>query len=221
MKRLVAAILSCALLGPMAHAQQPLDVDALKTRSDARDRTATRALAEAYYAGSGGVTQDFALAAQYFQRLSELGDVRAMTTLGLMYARGIGVPKNMAEAMNKWRFAASQRTPDSGAEYNLGVAYLRGDGIPADEAQALHWLRRAASRGHVLAQADLGVMYMEGTGTAKDEVQGAAWLIVAAERGDAAAQERLKLFSDRLSPAQVDEAHKRANQWLKQPDARR
>jgi len=221
MTRTLVLLLAWITIATAALAQQPLDVAALKQRADARDRNATRILAEAYYAGSGGVTQDFAQAAHYFQRLSELGDVRAMTTLGLMYARGIGVPKNMQEAMNKWRFAASQRTPDSGAEYNLGVAYLKGDGIPVDEAQALHWLRRAAARGHVLAQADLGVMYMEGTGTAKDETKGAAWLIVATERGDAAAQERLKGYSDRLTADKLDEAHKRANRWLKQPDARR
>lgn len=221
MRPRAALLLLWILIAGTALAQQPLDVEALKKRADARDRVATRTLAEAYYAGSGGVAQDFALAAQYFQKLSELGDVRAMTTLGLMYARGIGVPKNMAEAMNKWRFAAAQRTPDSGAEYNLGVAYLKGDGIPVDEAQAVHWLRRAAARGHVLAQADLGVMYLEGAGTAKDEVQGAAWLIIAAERGDAGAQERLKLYADRLGPERVDEAHRRAKKWLGPPEARR
>lgn len=215
------ALTACALVAAVAQAQAPLDVEALKQRAEARDRNATRTLAEAYYAGSGGIAQDFALAAHYFQRLSELGDVRAMTTLGLMYARGIGVPQSMSEAVKKWRLAASQPNPDAGAAYNLGVAYLKGEGIGADPAQAFSWMRRAAERGHVLAQSDLGVMYMEGNGTTRDDALGATWLVIAAERGDEGAQASLKHYADRLTPEKLDEAHKRAAEWIKRPAGRR
>lgn len=213
MKRASAAMLIlCAVLAA-AHAQQPLDVDALKQRAEARDRNATRTLAEAYYAGSGGVAQDFGLAVQYFQKLADLGDVRAMTTLGLMYARGIGVPKNVPEAMKKWRSAATRsHGADAGAAYNMAVVYLKGDeGVAQNPPYALDWMKRAAQLGHVLAQTDLGVMYMEGRGIASDDVVGAAWLVIAAERGDAGAQEKLKLYADRLTPEKLDEAYRRAN----------
>lgn len=212
MKRLVAAIVAWTVQISIALAQQPLDVEALKRRSAAGDRKATRALAEAHYAGSAGVAQDFARAAHYFEMLSKLGDVQALTTLGLMYARGIGVPKDVKEAVKKWRSAASRtHGADVGAEYNLAVTYLRGDdAVPANAKEALYWMKRAAENGHVLAQADLGVMYLEGAGIAPDDELGASWLIIAAERGDAGAQEKLKLHAERLTRETLDKAYARA-----------
>jgi len=199
-----------------AQAAQPVNADALKQRAAAGDRAAARTLAEGYYAGSDGLPQDFALAAHYFQVLSTLGDVRAMTTLGLMHARGIGVPKDMAEAVRKWRFAtANEKVADAGAEYNLGLAYRNADGIEADAAQSHYWMRRAARRGHVLAQTNLGLMYLEGFGTRRDATEGAAWLIVSARRGDAGAQEVLKHYADTLAPDALAEAHKRAAVYLR------
>jgi TPR repeat protein len=200
----------------MAHAAQIANVDSLKQRAAAGDRSAARTLAEGYYAGSDGLTQDFAQAAHYFQVLSNLGDTRAMTTLGLMYARGIGVSKNMAEAVRKWQFAAAnEKIADAGAEYNLGLAYRSGDGIDADAAKSHYWMRRAARRGHVLAQTNLGLMYLEGYGAQRDPAEGAAWLIVSARRGDVGAQDNLKRISDSLAPEILGEAHKRAAAYLK------
>lgn len=191
-------------------------VDTLKQRAAAGDRAAARTLAEGYYAGSDNLPQDFALAAHYFQVLSNLGDVRAMTTLGLMYARGIGVPRNMPEAVRKWQFAAAnEKAADAGAEYNLGLAYRNGDGIGADPSKSHYWMRRAARRGHVLAQTNLGLMYLEGFGTQRDPAEGAAWLIASARRGDAGAQENLKRLADSLPPDVLAEAHKRAAAYLK------
>lgn len=205
-----------------AHPAQVAGVDDLKQRAAAGDRAAARTLAEGYYAGSDGLPQDFALAARYFQVLSNLGDVRAMTSLGLMYARGIGVPKNMAEAVTKWHFAtANEKIADAGAEYNLGLAYRTGDGIAADAAKSHYWMRRAARRGHVLAQTNLGLMYLEGYGTRRDPAEGAAWLIVSARRGDAGAQDNLKRFADALTPEILDDAQKRAADYLRGPGAAR
>ena len=54
---------------------------------------------------SGGVSgQSF----EETKRLAEQGDVYAQTVLGLMYARGEGVPENDAEAVKWYRLAAEQ-----------------------------------------------------------------------------------------------------------------
>lgn len=212
--RILVLLLLLATSG--SQAAQSAGIDTLKQRASAGDRTAARTLAEGYYAGSDDLPQDFALAAHYFQVLSNLGDVRAMTTLGLMYARGIGVPKNMAEAVTKWHFAtANEKLSDAGAEYNLGLAYRNGDGIDADAVKSHYWMRRAARRGHVLAQTNLGIMYLEGFGTQRDPAEGAAWLIVSARRGDAGAQDNLKRFADSLPPDVLEDARKRAAAYLK------
>jgi TPR repeat protein len=73
-------------------------------------------------------------AADWYLRLAKTGDARAQTSLGLMYARGYGVPKNLAEAHRWWNFAAIQNDP--GAQYNLGLTYVRGEGVTVDYERA-------------------------------------------------------------------------------------
>ena len=130
-----------------------------------------------------------------------------------MYARGLGFPRNMAEARKWWSLAAAQNDP--GAQHNLGMVYLEGSGVAADAPQALHWFERAARSGHVLAQRMAGLMYFEGRGTARDELTGLTWLKIAADNGEEGAQESLKLIAGRVSEASMAQAGERAAQWAK------
>jgi len=223
MKQFAAAMLVSTLLLATAHAQETPSIEALKGQSAKGDLKATRTLAEAYFTGSGGVPQDFSLAAHYFETLSNRGDTSAQTTLGLMHARGYGVPKNVKEAMKKWQSAASHsHRPDAGAAYNMAVTYLRGeDDVSANSGAALYWMTRAAEAGHVLAQADLGVMYIEGEGTARNELVGTTWLFIAAGQGDTGAQEKIKMYAERLSPDTLASARSLANEQLQRNAARR
>ena len=211
-RALAGALLLAALVGSPLHAQETLGIDQLKIRSDAGDKTATRAIAEAFYLGRGGVEQDFTQAAHWYRKLATQGDPAAQTSLGLMYARGLGFPRNMAEARKWWSLAAAQNDP--GAQHNLGMVYLEGAGVAVDAAQALHWFQRAAARGHVLAQRMLGLMHFEGKGTARDELTGITWLKIAAENGEEGAQETLKVVSGRVSAELLAKASMRAADWL-------
>src|SRR3954468_14346051 len=94
--RLFGAALTAVLFasGTAFAAEDKLQLNDLKIRAEAGDKTATRQIAEAYYLGRG-VDQDFKLAAQWYEKLAKQGDVRAQTSLGLIYARGYGVEKNM------------------------------------------------------------------------------------------------------------------------------
>lgn len=207
----LAGLLLVLLLSGPALAQERIDADTLKQRSDAGDKTATRALAEAYYLGRGGVEQNFDEAARWYRRLATQGDARAQTSLGLMYARGLGFAPNMAEARRWWSLAAAQN--DAGAQHNLGMVYLEGQGVAPDLPQALHWFRQAAQRGHVLSQRLVGLMYYEGEGTARDPLTGLAWLTIAAENGEEGAQQTLKLLAGRVSDEQLTQARERAKEW--------
>jgi len=134
-RSLAGGLLILALAGAPLHAEETISVDELRSRSEAGDKTATRALAEAFYVGRGGVAQDFAQAALWYRKLASQGDAGAQTSLGLMYARGLGFPKNMAEARKWWSLAAAQNDP--GAQHNLGMVYLEGAGVAVDAPQAL------------------------------------------------------------------------------------
>jgi TPR repeat protein len=208
MRRLAAALLaSITLAAAAADAPGNLALDDLKIRSAGGDREATRTLAEAYYLGRGGVEQDFPEAARWYRRLATQGDARAQTSLGLMYARGLGFPRDMVEARRWWSLAAAQN--DAGAQYNLGTVYFEGHGVEADLPQAHFWFTRAALRGHVLAQTNAGAMSLQGRGVPRDPVTGLAWLMIAAGNGEEKAQELLKTLAPSITPEVSEKARER------------
>src|SRR5262245_58031054 len=108
MRHSAAALVACLCLSHAALGQNAIDVEELKIRAAKGDKGATRTLAEAYYLGRHGVEQDFQTAALWYRRLAAQGDARAQTSLGLMYARGLGFEKNLGEARRWWSLAAAQ-----------------------------------------------------------------------------------------------------------------
>jgi hypothetical protein len=87
---------------------------------------------------------DFATAMRLWRPLAEQGNVTAQYNLGVMYAKGRGVPQDDAEAVKWYRLAAEQGNVT--AQYNLGVMYAKGRGVPQDYVQAYVWFDLAASR---------------------------------------------------------------------------
>ncbi len=208
-------VLSCAgfALAQDKPAQGKVNVEDLKIRSEAGDRTATRQLAEMYYLGRDGVEQNFSEAARWYLKLAKQGDVRAQTTIGLMYSRGYGVNKDPAAAHRWWNFAAAQNDP--GAQYNLGLSYAQGDGVAQDYERAVQWYGKAAQRGHVQAQHNLGMLYHEGKGVERDPLRAYYWLKVAALQGDDVSQDALMLVGKGMSADQIRQAEVQADEWLK------
>ncbi|MCC7484366.1 MAG: sel1 repeat family protein [Burkholderiales bacterium] len=211
--RLAIAAMLLAAGAPCVPAQDKAGIDELKARAEAGERNATRQVAEAYYLGRDGVTQDFVEAARWYHRLAKQGDVRAQTTLGLMYARGYGVGKDLQAAHRWWSYAAAANDP--GAQYSLGTLYLLGEGVQQDYARAARWYRQAAQRGHVQAQHDLGLLYYEGRGVEKDGRWAYYWVRVAALQGDDKAQETIKRVSAGMSAGEIREAEEQAQEWVK------
>ena len=58
----------------------------------------------------------------------------AQYNLGIMYAKGQGVPQDYAEAVKWYRLAADQGIPT--AQNNLGFMYAKGEGVPQDYSEA-------------------------------------------------------------------------------------
>ncbi len=79
------------------------------------------------------------------KKAAELGDVDAQAMLGVMYARGDGVPEDDTEAVRWYRKAAEQG--DARAQAMLGVKYSSGEGVTQDNAEAVRWYRKAAEQG--------------------------------------------------------------------------
>ena len=73
---------------------------------------------------------DYVTAARIFTDLAPLGDARAQTYLGYMFAHGKGVPQNYMVAAGWYRCASQQGVP--AAQYMLGLMYDKGQGVPQD-----------------------------------------------------------------------------------------
>jgi TPR repeat protein len=144
-------------------------------------------------------------ALQQLRALADKGDAHAQFSLGYMYANGMGVPKDAAQAVAWYRKAADQGDPI--AQFNLGVLGVAQaqptSAVQAPQQQtlyelylsakdgnlaALQQLKENAQQGVAAAQAALGYMYARGEGVQTDAVQAVVWFRKAAEQGHAFAE---------------------------------
>jgi len=153
--------------------------------------------------------KDYVAAFAEFKRLAELRYEPAQYSLGLMYADGIGMPKDDQQAVYWYQKAAKDGEPR--AVYNLALMYSDGRGVPKDDKQAAHWYRKAAYYGNPDAQYNLGVLYALGTGVPKDDKQAMYWYRKAADRGNVNAQYNLgAMYAEGMG---VPQDNKRAVYW--------
>jgi len=124
---------------------------------------------------------NYAEAMRLLRPLAEQRNAEAQIYLGLLYAKGQGVPQDYAEAARWYRKAAEQG--DALGQYNLGFMYQRGQGVPQDYAEAARWYRKAAEQGQANAQYNLGLMYEKGQGVAPDSAEAVKRARKAKEQG--------------------------------------
>lgn len=115
------------------------------------------------------------------------GDASAQGYLGVLYAKGQGIPQDDKEAARWLRLAAEQG--NATAQTNLGALYAKGRGVPQDDKEAARLFHQAAVQGDVTAQFSLGVMYDVGRGVALNAVVACAWYTLAMENGDEVARD--------------------------------
>ena len=121
---------------------------------------------------------------------AEQGDVRALNNLGLLWARGVGVPApDFKEAMLWWKEAAKRGYALS--MNNLGLLYANGHGVKQDYAEALKWWELSAEQGDGWAMNSIGDLYENGLGVKRDYAQALDWYERAAKAGDGLAMYNL------------------------------
>ncbi len=163
---------------------------------------------------------DYTTALREWRLLAEQGDALAQYNLGVLYRKGRGVPQDDVQARQWYAKAAAQG--QAKAQFNLGTLYFNGEGVPKDYQQALRWFRLAADQGEALAQTKMAVMYDEGQGVPKNIVQAYKWYSLAATNGDKPATLLRDSLANQLTPAQIAEAQKLAQEWKpKTPSAPR
>lgn len=98
-----------------------------------------------------------------------------------MYADGLGVEADDAEAEHWFRLAAEKENPFA---QNALASLLLKQGKPEEAA---HWLERAAKQGNPAAQYALGRLHLLGTGVPQDRVLAMELLGRSAAQGDSRA----------------------------------
>ena len=162
---------------------KPKDEFEGKTASEISD------IAEDYYWGNNGKTQDYAMAVKWARKAAELGNSLGQFRLGCCYDAGWGVTQDYAEAVKWYRKAADQGYAE--AQNNLGLCYKNGHGVTQDYAEAVKWYRKAANQGDADAQNNLGVCYKKGQGVTQDYAEAVKWYRKSADQGNAVAQNNL------------------------------
>jgi len=197
------------------------------------------------YAQGLGVRRDLTQAAAWYRKSAEQGNAAAQFALGQLYSRGWGVPRDEADAIRWFQMANSvdsdgpptdwapvegygmQRDPrqaaywyrqaaDKGhaeAQFNLGRLYSSGAGVKRDEEQAARWISASATQGYAPALADLGGRCASGNGVAKDDKRAYFWLTLAFLHGDKSVEKLRGAEAAKLSPAEVAEQDRAAQNW--------
>ena len=117
---------------------------------------------------------------------AEKGDAQASGLLARYYHNGLGLKKDIAEAL-KWARSAAQKG-DSNGQNILGSLHHYGQGVEQDFKEALKWYQKAADQGNAMAQNNLASLFHRGKGVEKDHAEAFKWFRKAADQGVGPAQ---------------------------------
>jgi len=132
---------------------------------------------------------EYDAAMAHWRPAAESGDAVAAFNVGVLYAQGLGVRPDHAEAVRWYRRSA--HAGYANGQFNLGAAYYSGEGTEVNIAQAVSWWGRAAAQDHPEALYNLATLYRRGEGVARDTRHAVELFNRAAALGDSRAREAL------------------------------
>ena len=153
--------------------------------------------------------KDYAGAFREWKTAADAGQAAAQFDLGLLYAQGLGVRRDLTVAEQWYRKAAEQGNAE--AQFALGQMYSLGWGVPRDQADAIRWLQMANNPETDGPPTDWTLV--EAYGVQQDQKQAAYWYQLAAEKGHAEAQFNLgRLYATGKGVAHDEE---QAARWVR------
>jgi len=133
-------------------------------------------LGKAYYERHQTYT-DYTFALKYFKKAKT---PKAYYYLAQMFQKGLGVEKNILDAINYYKQSDTKE-----AKYELAKFYLNGEYTLKNPDLALKLLKDSAKAGYDKAQYLLGKLYLtDNDVTDKDLTQAAKWLFLSAQNGN-------------------------------------
>jgi len=147
---------------------------------------------------------------------AEKGNATAEYYLARHFAKGDGVPLDIAKAADYMRRAADHGL--AFAQNDLGAYYARGLGVKQDFTEAHKWYLKAAENGDPLAQYSLGRDFSEGRGVDTNLMESLKWFKRA---GDQNQPDALMILGDIYmnGRAGIPEDYKEAGKWYEKAAA--
>lgn len=155
---------------------------------------------------------DFAAALRLFGAAAQAGSADAQFHLGEMYLYQHGVEESQITAADWYLKAASNGHPR--AQSMLGTLFQNGWGVDLDLERSALWYRRAAENGDPFGMAGLGELHVIGQGVPQDPVAALMWFDLAITHGGRFYVDFRDEIRQRMTVAQIDEAQRRADNWI-------
>ena len=162
-----------------------------------------------------GGTKNYLAAQRYLTKAADAGYAPAQGKLGVYFATGRGVVKDLPRAFDLFSKAAAAGEP--GAISNLGSMYSNGEAVKKDPARALELYQKAIEAGDPFALAQTALIYFYGKGTPRDYDTAAQYFQQAADLNDGFSLKYLAVMHERgllgaPEPAKAAELRRRAVQ---------
>ena len=119
-------------------------------------------------------------AVKWYQQSANDNNAEGMTSLGYMYANGLGVKADYSVAA-KWYIKGAENGNARAMSY-IGMLKENGAGVTKNLKEAFTWYTKAANAGNAMGMFRLAVMYETGTGVSKDLTQALKWYKNAASK---------------------------------------
>ena len=162
--------------------------------------------ADEYRLGSRNCKQNSQMAAQYYSKAADKGNVEALFFLGQMTMDGDGVSKNTVLALKFMEKAANsppirmlgkmeiRNAGVADAQHALGLCYQDGVGVPKNMNLSIKWYEKAVSNGNGRSANNLGNIYMNGIDLELDYEKAEQMFLFAYEKGSEASMKNLTLL---------------------------
>lgn len=134
----------------------------------------------------------YSKAHKLFKKSAKKGNADAQYSLAVMYEGGIGVDKNITQALT-W-YKKSAKKGNINAQYNVASLYYKGVGIKKDYEKAAYWYEKAALAGDVSAMHNIGSMFLLGEGVKMNKILAFNYLLKAAKKSHYKAQKTLDIL---------------------------
>jgi len=92
-----------------------------------------------YFRGEG-ISRDYRLAADWFQKAAEQNDAMAQGNLGFLYQNGFGVLLNYSEAYKWFTLAANNGSPSSGRALRALMQIMTKPQVRDGQARVSNWV---------------------------------------------------------------------------------